>query len=232
MAVELSKSINLSNCAICLEDIQKKSKDVLVTTCAHLFHETCLVPWLRQQSSCPTCKTNQEPNPYLQANRLNENNPDRVRIQALVDWALASHSVAQDIFRFARFAAEAEREQLNPPPQILIRPQRGDLILQHSLNAAAQQMRNALHPAPAISAPQALENQNERPRVILDDGIILENYSVALEQIRRDHIALQEMRRAPQPAPAVRAPQALENQNENPIRNFGAIDEDDQEQYR
>lgn len=31
------------------------------TQCAHLFHEECLFPWLRQHGTCPVCRYDIEP---------------------------------------------------------------------------------------------------------------------------------------------------------------------------
>ncbi len=65
-AISLDKTVN---CSICLETILQNQEniandEVLATTCAHLFHESCLIPWLKLNSNCPNCKTPQNPNPY------------------------------------------------------------------------------------------------------------------------------------------------------------------------
>jgi hypothetical protein len=45
---------NSSNCPICLESFG--SVDVIVTRCAHAFHQRCLIPWLRLRTICPVCR--------------------------------------------------------------------------------------------------------------------------------------------------------------------------------
>ncbi len=54
---------NVINCVICLNDI-KKSDDVTVTPCIHLYHKECLAGWLdakdnriRLHIPCPLCKS-------------------------------------------------------------------------------------------------------------------------------------------------------------------------------
>jgi hypothetical protein len=45
------------NCSICLEDF-KDTEDVMILPCEHLFHESCIVPWLGQNShKCPLCRS-------------------------------------------------------------------------------------------------------------------------------------------------------------------------------
>ncbi|OVA04057.1 zinc finger protein [Macleaya cordata] len=42
-------------CAICLEDFVTK-QEVLVTPCNHMFHNDCIVPWVKNQGLCPVCR--------------------------------------------------------------------------------------------------------------------------------------------------------------------------------
>lgn len=42
-------------CAICLEDFEPK-EEVMLTPCNHMFHEDCIVPWLRNKGQCPVCR--------------------------------------------------------------------------------------------------------------------------------------------------------------------------------
>ncbi|XP_019865622.1 E3 ubiquitin-protein ligase AMFR [Aethina tumida] len=44
---------NSDNCAICWEKMDSARK----LPCTHLFHNTCLLSWLEQDTSCPTCRT-------------------------------------------------------------------------------------------------------------------------------------------------------------------------------
>jgi hypothetical protein len=42
------------SCSICLEPTN--GGDISTTICAHRFHTKCLMPWLRAQDTCPTCR--------------------------------------------------------------------------------------------------------------------------------------------------------------------------------
>lgn len=42
-------------CAICLEDFEPR-QEVTVTPCKHMFHEECIVPWVKSNAGCPVCR--------------------------------------------------------------------------------------------------------------------------------------------------------------------------------
>ena len=42
-------------CAICLEDF-KLEEEVMLTPCSHMFHENCIVPWVKSHAQCPICR--------------------------------------------------------------------------------------------------------------------------------------------------------------------------------
>ncbi|PIN18889.1 hypothetical protein CDL12_08434 [Handroanthus impetiginosus] len=42
-------------CAVCLDDLES-NKFVTVTPCNHMFHEECIVPWVKSQGKCPVCR--------------------------------------------------------------------------------------------------------------------------------------------------------------------------------
>ncbi|KAF8085210.1 hypothetical protein N665_0676s0022 [Sinapis alba] len=42
-------------CTVCLEDFEPKDT-VMVTPCKHMFHEDCIVPWLKSKGQCPVCR--------------------------------------------------------------------------------------------------------------------------------------------------------------------------------
>jgi len=55
-------------CAVCLEDFSLKTDDpdkqvVITLQCKHPFHSPCLVPWLRQNGTCPSCRDPVVPQP-------------------------------------------------------------------------------------------------------------------------------------------------------------------------
>jgi hypothetical protein len=43
-------------CPICQEEGKEGERVLEVQQCKHLFHETCLDPWLRQKGTCPLCR--------------------------------------------------------------------------------------------------------------------------------------------------------------------------------
>lgn len=42
-------------CAICLEDFEARD-EVMLTPCNHMFHEECIVPWVKNHGQCPICR--------------------------------------------------------------------------------------------------------------------------------------------------------------------------------
>lgn len=45
-----------NNCAVCLDEFEL-GKEVMVTPCNHMFHEDCIVPWVKSNGQCPVCRT-------------------------------------------------------------------------------------------------------------------------------------------------------------------------------
>ncbi|KAF7114285.1 hypothetical protein RHSIM_RhsimUnG0091400 [Rhododendron simsii] len=42
-------------CAICLDDLEPKQL-IIRTPCDHMFHEDCIVPWVKSHGQCPVCR--------------------------------------------------------------------------------------------------------------------------------------------------------------------------------
>ncbi|XVF83142.1 hypothetical protein PTKIN_Ptkin16aG0109800 [Pterospermum kingtungense] len=42
-------------CAVCLEDFEA-GEQVMVTPCDHMFHEECILPWVKSHGQCPVCR--------------------------------------------------------------------------------------------------------------------------------------------------------------------------------
>ncbi|XP_050204609.1 E3 ubiquitin-protein ligase RING1-like [Mercurialis annua] len=42
-------------CAVCLEEFEPK-ETVMMTPCDHMFHEACIVPWVKSHGQCPVCR--------------------------------------------------------------------------------------------------------------------------------------------------------------------------------
>ena len=52
-------SVVNNSCIICLENfISEKQNDltIMILECNHIFHETCLIKWLKDHNNCPLCR--------------------------------------------------------------------------------------------------------------------------------------------------------------------------------
>ena len=43
-------------CAICLVEWEDADEAIVLPSCEHAFHADCVLPWLKDKSTCPTCK--------------------------------------------------------------------------------------------------------------------------------------------------------------------------------
>ena len=43
------------NCSVCKEEFELRNK-LINLPCKHTFHEDCIMPWLKERNSCPTCR--------------------------------------------------------------------------------------------------------------------------------------------------------------------------------
>ena len=46
---------NDHSCSVC-KDIFEIQQNVLYLPCKHVYHEDCILPWLKERNSCPTCR--------------------------------------------------------------------------------------------------------------------------------------------------------------------------------
>lgn len=44
-----------STCSVC-KDEYEIDQSLLQLPCSHLFHDDCILPWLKERNSCPTCR--------------------------------------------------------------------------------------------------------------------------------------------------------------------------------
>jgi E3 ubiquitin-protein ligase RNF115/126 len=54
----LAKDVNVDDdhmCSICKDAFEVNQKAIYLT-CKHLYHEECILPWLKERNSCPTCR--------------------------------------------------------------------------------------------------------------------------------------------------------------------------------
>jgi alpha-D-ribose 1-methylphosphonate 5-triphosphate synthase subunit PhnH len=45
----------IEECAVCCFELADEDVAV-VLVCAHVFHEECIIPWLKLHASCPVCR--------------------------------------------------------------------------------------------------------------------------------------------------------------------------------
>ena len=45
-----------AQCSVCLENFEAEDAKVVKMPCIHVFHQECLMPWLEQHNSCPSCR--------------------------------------------------------------------------------------------------------------------------------------------------------------------------------
>ena len=51
------EDVDYGACPVCLEDFSSTvGSRMVMTDCSHYFHKSCLLPWLKKQISCPTCR--------------------------------------------------------------------------------------------------------------------------------------------------------------------------------
>ena len=48
-------NLEYPNCCICINDIKKGEKTVMIP-CGHLLHWKCGLLWLRKNNTCPVCR--------------------------------------------------------------------------------------------------------------------------------------------------------------------------------
>lgn len=56
-----------TKCSICIDEIQEGDMGLFLP-CKHWFHENCVVLWLKEHNTCPTCRT------PIEKNERSENN--------------------------------------------------------------------------------------------------------------------------------------------------------------
>jgi len=43
-------------CSICLEELERNSRDNVALVCSHVFHRDCVKHWIATHSNCPVCR--------------------------------------------------------------------------------------------------------------------------------------------------------------------------------
>ncbi|CAL5022870.1 unnamed protein product [Urochloa decumbens] len=52
-------------CAVCLEGVRRGEAVRRLPTCGHLFHRECVDMWLRSHATCPLCRRDLVPRPWV-----------------------------------------------------------------------------------------------------------------------------------------------------------------------
>lgn len=54
----VDKIYHSNKCIVCYEDFEKKQANAcLLLKCGHVFHQSCIKPWIEKKQSCPLCKS-------------------------------------------------------------------------------------------------------------------------------------------------------------------------------
>lgn len=93
-------------CSICQEDIKEAQRTLVISSCQHGFHESCIAPWLENNNTCPNCRKRilEDPAPLVRTAPPTEQEIqtlDRIYLAyVLTDWILATfHKRAQLFYR-------------------------------------------------------------------------------------------------------------------------------------
>lgn len=71
-------------CAVCIESY-RMGDVVTVLTCDHIFHKTCIEPWLLEKRTCPMCKCD-----ILKALGVEDESKDTISVQVPADNAIVT----------------------------------------------------------------------------------------------------------------------------------------------
>lgn len=52
---DIRKMSNDSSCSVCKDEFEV-DQNLINLPCKHLFHDECIMPWLNERNSCPTCR--------------------------------------------------------------------------------------------------------------------------------------------------------------------------------
>ncbi|KAF7818868.1 RING-H2 finger protein ATL70 [Senna tora] len=72
---EVTPTATCCCCSICLGDYKDSDMVRVLPDCAHLFHVSCIDPWLRIHPTCPLCRTSPIPTPLTQLPPLPTSTP-------------------------------------------------------------------------------------------------------------------------------------------------------------
>ncbi|KAJ1273832.1 hypothetical protein BS78_05G015200 [Paspalum vaginatum] len=110
-------------CAVCKDDLAGEARRL---PCAHVYHSTCIVPWLQVHNSCPVCRFRLLPLPVPAAGACSNPEPPQGEVVAAAatselrqDPPPAASGADEDDQRLPEQAVTAEGEETTapvPPP--------------------------------------------------------------------------------------------------------------------
>jgi len=50
--------LNDEMCSICHLEFENQNQVIVLRSCSHVYHSTCLIHWLKLSCKCPMCKIN------------------------------------------------------------------------------------------------------------------------------------------------------------------------------
>nr|GEX56321.1 putative RING-H2 finger protein ATL71 [Tanacetum cinerariifolium] len=77
-------------CAVCLDDFKPREM-VTLTPCNHMFHDNCIIPWVKSRGQCPVCR-------FV----ISEENKECERTLASNNRELGNDPFAADLISFLR----------------------------------------------------------------------------------------------------------------------------------
>ncbi|KAI3795156.1 hypothetical protein L1987_37805 [Smallanthus sonchifolius] len=78
------------SCVVCLDDFEPREM-VTLTPCNHMFHENCIVPWVKSHGQCPVCR-------FV----ISEHNKESEGRQTVNNRELGNDPFARDLVSFIR----------------------------------------------------------------------------------------------------------------------------------
>ena len=55
LKTEILTQDNTDKCSICY-DMYQNSQDIIHLPCKHYYHKDCILPWLKENNTCPCCR--------------------------------------------------------------------------------------------------------------------------------------------------------------------------------
>jgi E3 ubiquitin-protein ligase RNF115/126 len=83
---ENAKREKVCSCSVCKDEFEIE-QILLKLPCRHYFHRECILPWLKERNSCPTCRFELPVDEDENKNSVHELNNDSDQINADIDYS-------------------------------------------------------------------------------------------------------------------------------------------------